>query len=137
MGKYIEFEKLEVWQLGAELVKEIYSLAGTFPANEKYGLVSQLKRASVSIPANIAEGYGRYHYMEKVKFYLNARGSLFELRSHLLKPKELNLINKTNLEKLLPLINKLGVKLNNLITSMRERKLSGGSNEKCKKDEFL
>lgn len=137
MGKYIEFEKLEVWQLGVELVKETYSLIRDFPDDEKYGLSSQLKRASVSIPANIAEGYGRYHYMEKVKFYLNARGSLFELRSHLLIAKELNLIDKTKLEKLLSFINKLGVKLNNLITSMRERKSSGGSNEKSKEDKFL
>ncbi|MBI4721513.1 MAG: four helix bundle protein [Candidatus Stahlbacteria bacterium] len=122
MGKYIEFEKLEVWQLGVELVKETYSLIKGFPDDEKYGLSSQLKRASVSIPANIAEGYGRYHYLEKTNFYLNARGSLFELRSHLLIAKELNLINTPNLEKLLPLVNKLGVKLNNLITSTREKK---------------
>ncbi len=120
MGEYIEFEKLEVWQLGVELVKEVYGLIKVLPDDEKYGLTSQLKRASVSIPANIAEGYGRYHYMDKIKFYLNARGSLFELKSHLLIAKELDFISEEELKKILILINKLGVKLNNFITSVRK-----------------
>ncbi len=125
MGEYIEFEKLEVWQLGVELVKEVYGLIKVLPDDEKYGLTSQLKRASVSVPANIAEGYGRYHYMDKIKFYLNARGSLFELKSHLLITKELNLISEEELKKILILINKLGIKLNNFITSVRKKKLAG------------
>ncbi len=125
MGEYIEFEKLEVWQLGVELVKEVYGLIKVLPDDEKYGLTSQLKRASVSVPANIAEGYGGYHYMDKIKFYLNARGSLFELKSHLLITKELNLISEEELKKILILINKLGIKLNNFITSVRKKKLAG------------
>lgn len=61
-----------------------YEIARQLPDNEVYGLGAQIKRAALSVPANIAEGFGRYHYLDKVKFFLNARGSLNELKSHLL-----------------------------------------------------
>ncbi len=83
------FEDLEVWQMGKEIVKEVYKLTKDFPKEETFGLVTQIKRAALSIPANIAEGFGRYHYLDKAKFYLNARGSLHELKSHLLIAQEL------------------------------------------------
>ena len=70
------FEDLEVWQIGHEMVISIYELTKSLPREEAFGLTSQIKRAALSVPANIAEGFGRYHYMDKAKFYLNARGSL-------------------------------------------------------------
>jgi four helix bundle protein len=71
------------------LVLKIYELSHYFPKEEVFGMVSQVKRAALSIPANIAEGFGRFHFMDKAKFYLNAGGSLYELKSHLLISKEL------------------------------------------------
>ena len=78
------FEDLEVWQKGKTLTIRIYEIAAHFPKDEVYGITSQIKRAALSVPANIAEGFGRYHFLDKAKFYLNARGSLYELKSHLI-----------------------------------------------------
>ena len=78
------FEDLEVWQIGKNIVMEAYQLTTHFPKEESFVLTSQIRRAALSVPANITEGSGRYHYLDKAKFYLNARGSLYELKSHLL-----------------------------------------------------
>ena len=76
------FEDLEVWQLARELRKEISSLVKTFPPEEKYRLIDQMIRASRSVTANIAEGYGRFHYQENIQYCRQSRGSLFELIDH-------------------------------------------------------
>jgi four helix bundle protein len=76
------FEDLEVWQKGRDLVVGIYMLTANLPQSETFGLTAQVKKAALSVPTNIAEGFGRYHYLDKAKFYLNARGSLYELKSH-------------------------------------------------------
>jgi four helix bundle protein len=77
------FETLEVWKMARELRKEIASLVKTFPQEEKFRLVDQIVRSSRSVTANIAEGYGRYHYQENIQYCRQARGSLFELLDHL------------------------------------------------------
>ncbi len=77
------FEDLEVWQLARELRKETSALVKTFPSEEKYRLCDQMIRASRSVTANIAEGYGRYHYQENIQYCRQSRGSLFELIDHL------------------------------------------------------
>jgi len=71
------YRNLEVWKLGILLVKEIYALSNNFPNDEKFGLSSQIKRAAVSIPSNIAEGYGRGSDKDFRRFLLIARGSLY------------------------------------------------------------
>ncbi len=125
------FEDLEVWQMGKDIVIEIYQLLKDFPKEEIYGLTSQIKRAALSISANIAEGFGRYHYLDKAKFYLNARGSLYELKSHLLIAQELgyltpnlkqspNLNESQSITSLFNIIERLSLKLNNLITATRK-----------------
>ena len=81
MGKIRTFEDLDVWQMGSDLTLKIYEITGHFPKEEIYGMTSQIKRAALSVSANISEGFGRYHFMDKAKFYLNARGSLYELKS--------------------------------------------------------
>lgn len=73
------FEDLEVYQLAREFRKAMYRVATRLPDFEKFGLASQIRRAAVSLTNNIAEGHGRYHYLEQIKFTLNARGSLEEL----------------------------------------------------------
>ena len=73
------YKELIIWQKSMVLVSKVYSLTKKFPNDEKYGLVSQLNRASVSIPANIAEGWGRESRKNFVQFLRISRGSLFEL----------------------------------------------------------
>jgi four helix bundle protein len=76
------FESLDVWQAARKLRRDISALVGLFPATEKLRLADQMVRASRSVTANIAEGYGRYHYQENIQFCRLARGSLFELLDH-------------------------------------------------------
>lgn len=115
------FEDLEVWQLAKELTVKIYKLTTRFPSEEKFGLSSQLRSAAVSVGANIAEGFGRYHSKDNIKFLYNARGSLLEIKSHLLIAEEVRLIKDSDLESLLKEIKNLGVKLNNFISSLKRQ----------------
>lgn len=126
MGKIKTFEDLDVWKMGKALTLEIYELTSSFLKEEIYGIISQLKRAALSVAANIAEGFGRYHFMDKAKFYLNARGSLYELKSHLQIAKELNFIKNedSTVSNIFQLIDELSLKLNNLINKTRDFKQS-------------
>jgi len=85
------FKELRVWQRGTDLTIAIYCLTGTFPATERFGLASQMQRAAVSIPSNIAEGYGRSSTGEFRQFLGHARGSLCELETQLHITGRLNL----------------------------------------------
>lgn len=115
------FENLEVWQLGKGVVEQVYNVTEAFPKEELYGLTSQIKRAALSIPANIAEGTGRYHYKDRINFYLASRGSLYELKSHLLIATELGFIDRNLLQSVFDTIGKLGVKLNNFISATQRK----------------
>jgi four helix bundle protein len=77
--KYRTFEDLDVYNAAREFRKEMYGVTRQLPGFEKFELGSQIRRAAVSLTNNIAEGHGRYHYLEQIKFCLNARGSLEEL----------------------------------------------------------
>lgn len=101
------------------LVKEIYALTSAFPENEKFGLTSQMRRASISIPSNIAEGWGRLSRKNYIQFLRISRGSLFELETQVLITKELNYINDSELiESLITEISKM---LNSLIKKLEEK----------------
>jgi len=76
------FRDLIAWQKGVELTQVVYRVTTAFPAGERFGLVSQMRRASVSVPANVAEGYGRGRRAEYIRYVEIARGSLFELQTH-------------------------------------------------------
>lgn len=78
------FTELEAWKKARQLRKEISELSKSFPAEEKYSLVSQIKRSSRSVTANIAEGYGRFHHQENIQFCRISRGSLSETLDHLI-----------------------------------------------------
>jgi four helix bundle protein len=80
-GEQRGFEDLECYQLALSVVREAYQVAQRLPPEEKYNLVDQLRRAAVSVTLNIAEGYGRYHYLDSLRFYYIARGSLNEVLS--------------------------------------------------------
>jgi four helix bundle protein len=83
--KIKSFKDLLVWKLANNLSVQISQLVKTFPKDEKYELVNQLKRSSRSVPANIAEGWGRYHFNDKLIFYDRSFGSLEETENHLIE----------------------------------------------------
>lgn len=87
-----DFKKLKVWQKAHELALAIYKASGTFPKEELYGLTCQLRRASISIPANIAEGCGRRSDGEMKRFLQIARGSASELEYHLILANDLRFL---------------------------------------------
>ncbi len=89
----LSFEDLTIWQKAHKLLLIVYKETAKFPVRETYSLVDQLRRAALSIPANIAEAHGRKHYLDKAKFLLNARGSIEEVRSHLMAAKDLKYMN--------------------------------------------
>jgi four helix bundle protein len=84
------FKELEVWQRAHALVLQTYRVTGAFPDREKYGIVSQIRRSAASIPANIAEGFGRRATKELLQFLANANGSLEETRYFLILSRDLN-----------------------------------------------
>lgn len=75
------FEDLECYQLALQVLREVYRVIGKLPPEEKYNLADQMRRAATSAVLNIAEGYGRYHYLDSLRFYYTARGSLNETLS--------------------------------------------------------
>ena len=77
------FEDLDVWKVCRELRRKIYKITEKFPFEEKYRLVNQMRSAAISSTANIAEGYGRFHYQENIQFCRQSRGSLYEILDHL------------------------------------------------------
>jgi four helix bundle protein len=83
------FRSLKVWQLGMQIVEEVYRLSRQFPKHETYGICSQIQRAAVSIPANIAEGHAMGSSKEFSRFLAIAQGSLAELETHLLLAERL------------------------------------------------
>ena len=84
---YNDFTEMPVWQLGDQIVGEVYRLTDALPKREDYALCAQLRNAAVSITGNIAEGFGRGHTKDKINFYYFSRGSAYEVRSHLLSGK--------------------------------------------------
>ncbi len=113
------YKELIVWQKSFELVKKIYKITENFPKSEIYGLTSQVRRASVSIPSNIAEGFVRKHKKEFSQFISIAFGSGAELETQLLLSKELKFITDKDfneidglLQEIMKMLNSLKSKLN-------------------------
>ncbi|MEF3691903.1 MAG: four helix bundle protein [Candidatus Moraniibacteriota bacterium] len=117
MGKINNFYDLDVWKKSHLLVLEIYGITKDFPKSELYGVISQLQRAASSITANIAEGFARYHFKDKIKFYYNSRGSTAEVQNFLLLAKDLNYIDQNKLSELEEKIIEINKLLNGLIRS--------------------
>lgn len=97
MGEIKSYKDLLIWQKGIDIVCMTYKLASSFPKDELYALSSQIKRSSVSIPSNIAEGYGRQSTQSYIQFIKIARGSLCELETQLLVASKLDFINDEKL----------------------------------------
>ena len=100
MGTILSFKDLVVWQKSHQFVLEIYSVTVSFPKEEIYALTSQIRRASVSIPANIAEGFKKKTLPNKINYLSHSEGSLEEVKYYLILAKDLNYISLNNFEKL-------------------------------------
>jgi four helix bundle protein len=112
------YQELIGWKKGIELVTDVYRLTQKFPKQEIYGLTSQIRRAAVSIPSNIAEGQGHMSRGEFKQFLGRARGSVFELESQVLIARNLAYLNLEEGEFLLERIAELGRVLNGLLKSL-------------------
>ena len=113
---------LLIWQKGIALVKSVYEMCEQLPKEEVFGLQSQMKRAAISIPSNIAEGYGRNYTQSYIQFLPIARGSLLELETQVIITKELNLIGKSLYQKIEALITEENKMLNAFIKSISKEK---------------
>ena len=116
------YRDLVVWQKAIGLVTEIYRATQRFPNDELFGLTSQLRRAAVSIPSNIAEGRGRSSLGEFRLFLGNAMGSLAEVETQLFIARNLHYIDEATAAGLLDLSSEIGRVLNGLISSVKNRK---------------
>jgi four helix bundle protein len=114
------YQQLIAWQQAIALVTDIYSITSTFPRDEIYGLTSQLRRAAVSVPSNIAEGQGRATRGEFVQFLCHARGSLYEVETQIVVGTNLGYITYEQQQSLALRVSELGRILNGLITSLQK-----------------
>lgn len=115
------YKNLEAWKLAMKIVKEIYLLTKQFPKDELFALTSQTKRASVSVPSNIAEGIGRKYKKDTIHFLHIARGSMYELETHLSIALMVEFINEEEYRKVeLMLVEEVRI-LNGLIRSYESR----------------
>ena len=102
MKEAYQFESLDAWKKAKELTVLVYQLIARFPGFERFDLCSQIRRAAISVPSNIAEGSGRISYKEKIHFLEIAYGSLMETYCQLLIAEELNYISNEDLEQIKP-----------------------------------
>ena len=112
---------LDIWKMSIALVKEIYALTESFPENERFGLISQLRRAAVSIPSNIAEGSARNGNKEFIQFCYIALGSLSEVETQVMIAKELDFSNPISTNNILQNIEIIRKKLLNFIKYLKTK----------------
>jgi len=119
--KIESFKDLIVWQKTIELVNEIYKVTKPFPKEEMYGLSSQIRRAAISIPANIAEGWGRGTTKSYIQFLEISRGSLFELNTLIIISYNQEYLNREICDEIENKLNETGRMLNALITTLENK----------------
>jgi four helix bundle protein len=119
----MNLDELEVWTMAKDFAVAIYKeVVPRLPPDEKWNLTQQLKRAGQSIPANIAEGHGRYHFLDNVRFCYIARGSLTEVQSHVTLARELGYLPDEIYAKMTCQAESIGKKLNNYIAYLKRSK---------------
>lgn len=118
MNKF-SFEKLDVWQKAKDFTLDIYRITSAFPNAEKFGLVSQLRRASVSVSSNIAEGSSRTSANDQGRFYIIAYSSSVEILNQLIISRDLGFIEEEDYEKLRAEIEHITAMLNRLYNSVK------------------
>jgi four helix bundle protein len=115
------YRDLDVWMLSMDLAEKLYRATSGFPASELYGMTTQIRRASVSIPANIAEGYGRETTAYFIQFLRISQGSVKELETHLLLAERVALLSNEDAKALLADIERIARMLRNLIRSLQAK----------------
>jgi four helix bundle protein len=123
------FEELDCWKVSTELRRELAVVIRTYPADEKYALISQIRRASRSVTNNLAEGFGRYHYQESIKFCRTSRGSLTELMDHLIIAADERYISSDQLVIYKSKIERCKALVNGFINYLKKAKDSGSKAE--------
>ncbi len=117
-----DYKKLKVWEDAHKFTVDIYNITQKFPNNEQYGLTSQIRRSSSSIPTNIVEGCGQLENGNLIRFLGIAKGSAFETEYQLLLAKDLKYINEKDYDELNEKIQKIISMLTNLIKSLRSKR---------------
>jgi four helix bundle protein len=117
-----DFYELNSWKESHKVVVEIYRIIRCFPKYEQFGICDQLRRASSSITANIAEGFGRYHFADKIKFYYQARGSAKEVQNFILLAKDLKYIDEVTAREIWKQTKVAEKLINGLIRSAEKQK---------------
>lgn len=112
-----KFTDLEVWKESHKLTLFIYKSSKKFPKEEMFGLTSQIRRAVVSIESNIAEGFSRFHYKDRLKFYYQSRGSASEVQTQAIIARDLEYITETDFKNIIELSQKVLIILSGLIRS--------------------
>ena len=117
--KITRFEDLKVWQLAHKLSLEIAKLVKSFPRDERYDLSGQMRRSARSIPSDISEGFGRFHFNDKLTFYERCGGSLDELRNHFQETLGNKYIDKDCYKSFFKKINEVGYLLKRMMKGVR------------------
>ncbi len=121
MNNTKSFSDLIVWQKSYKLCVEVYKVSKEFPSQENFGLISQIRRCSVSIPSNIAEGYARKNRKEYIQFLYMANGSLAELQTQLMLSKDIGYLNENIYNVLYSLSQEVGRMLWKMIVGLRQK----------------
>ena len=121
------YKELIAWQKAMALAKAVYRTTAKFPESERFGLVSQLRRAAVSVPSNIAEGQGRLTDGEFRQFLGNARGSLYEVETQLILADSMGFVSAAECAELNESANEVGRLLNGLLRSLGSPRQAGAS----------
>jgi four helix bundle protein len=122
MAKIVQsYRDLVVWNKAMQLVTEIYRVSQNFPKDELFGLTSQIRRAAVSVPSNIAEGHGKLSRKEYQHFLGDARGSLAEVETQMMIAQNLSYLNAEVVSRILDLSAEVGRILNGLLASLKSK----------------
>ena len=122
MGTINSYKDLKVWNKAMDLTTMVYDALKTFPPKEEYGLSSQMRRSSVSIPSNIAEGYGRNSTLDYCRFLQIALGSAYELETQVELARRLDYVDNDTANKLATQLTEVGRMLNSLINKIKPDK---------------
>lgn len=133
MKKYLDYRELDVWKVARELCSEAYSITGVFPKSEMFSLTTQIRKSSISIPSNIAEGCGRNTPKDTLQFLFIARGSLYELETQFLIAVDQKYCSTENLKSILEKIVKCRKLLSGFISYFQKQPATGNRQQATKK----
>ena len=119
---YKSFKDMPIWQNAIDIAEDVFKLTESLPKKEDYGLTSQLRRAALSISANIAEAYGRHHISDKINFYYFSRGSVTETQSHLEYANRVGYIKKDKTEVLISRLSQIYNDINKIIVTFKNKR---------------